>query len=397
MDTNAVHGVAVAVQIDAARGLRTADQAVGFGQDELTRAAGRQSVLERRVEREDQVVAQREARLGAKVTGIRRVLTQTPVAVAVAVNVSHAVAIGRSRVAIVEVAVPGHAVGQAGRTVSVTLQLQVRIVVVAVAVPVAGQRDEVPVVAQRLEDLEVVLGLVQVALTLELVVRLIRIGEPGRGAERTDFAGVQQREDAAEVVIAQRALDATTEFRRRADRAHVDRTARSRGRRGVDVGRAGVDRSAGDQVAVQLLVGVERIVARVVQRHAVEGLRDARTVKAMQTDVAARRTIGVVIGEAHARNQVQDFVDRLTSGLSLDELRGDGRAGLANGFRHDGAVDVARPALAGDNDFVDFNGGRAGRLGRSGASHENAAHQGGRRPEQLFAVGHLSVSPVMKA
>ncbi|MND81170.1 hypothetical protein D3C80_729560 [compost metagenome] len=404
VNAHAVQDVAVAVQVNAARGLGAADRAIGFRQDELARTTGRQGVLERRVEGEDQTVTQGEARLCADVARVRRVLTQSPETVGVGVALS-----ARNRIFVriqarrgeivlgVEVTVPGHPVGQAGRAVCVALQLQVRIVVVAVAVPVSGNRNKVAVVAQRLVNLEVVLGLVQVAPALELVIRLVRVGEPGRGAERTDFAGVQQSEDATEVVIAQRALDTTAEFRRWADRAHVDRTAGGGGRRGVDIGRAGVDRSAGDQVAVQLLVGVERIVARVVQRHAVEGLRDARAVKAVQTDVAARRAVGVVVGEAHARHEVQNFVDRLTGGLGLDELRRDRRARLADRFRNNGAVDGARAALAGDDDFADFNGGRTGRLGRSGAGHENAAHEGGRRPEQLFAVGHLSVSPVMKA
>ncbi|MNS69376.1 hypothetical protein D3C72_1026850 [compost metagenome] len=397
VDTHAVQGVAVAVQVNAACGLGATNETVGFRQNELARTTGRQSVLERRVEGEDQVVTQGETRLSTDVARVRRVLTQSPETVAVGVDVSLAIDEGRSRVLVVEVAVPGHAIGQAGRAVWVTLQLQISIVVVAVAVPVTRQRDEVAVVAQRLEELEVVLRLVQVALTLELVVRLVRVGEPGAGAKGTEFAGVHEREDATEVVVAQRTRDSTAEFRRRIDRAHVDRAARSRGRRGVNVGRAGVDRSAGDQVAVQLLVGVERIVAGVVQRHAVEGLRDPRAVEAVQTNVAARRAVGVVVGEAHARHEVQDFVDRLTGGLGLDELLRDGRARLADLFRDNGAVDGARAALAGDDDFVDFNGCGAGRLGRSGAGHENAAHEGGRRPEQLFAGGHLSVSPVMKA
>src|SRR5690606_24283656 len=118
---------------------------------------------------------------------------------------------------------------------------------------------------------------------------------------------------------------------------------------------------------------------------------------AVQTDVAARRTIGVVVGEAHARNEVQNFVDRLTGGLGLDELLSDGRARLADGFSHHGAVDGARAATARDHDLLDFNCGRAGRLSRSGLCHDEAAHQGGRRPEQLFADGHLSVSPEMEA
>src|SRR5690606_38029837 len=302
----------------------------------------------------------------ADVAGVRRVLAQRPVTVGVAVDIGLAVTIGRRRVIGVEIAVPGHAVGQAGRTVSVALQLQVRIVVVAVAVPVTGQRDKVAVVADRLVDLEVVLGLVQVAQTLELVVRLVRIGHPGARAPRADLTGVQQGENATEVVITQRSLDLTAEFRRRGDRAEVDGAARGRGRRGVDVGRAGVDRSRADQFRVQLLVGVQRVVARVVHRHAVEGLRNARTVEAVQTDVAARRAIGVVVGEAHARNKVQNFVDGLTGGLGLDELLSDARARLADGFSHHGAVDGARTATARDHDLFDFNGGRAGRLSRSG-------------------------------
>ncbi|MNY28343.1 hypothetical protein D3C86_1623140 [compost metagenome] len=74
-------------------------------------------------------------------------MTQSPETVAVGVDVSLAIDEGRSRVLVVEVAFPGHAIGQAGRAVWVTLQLQIRIVVVAVAVPVTRQGDEVAVVA----------------------------------------------------------------------------------------------------------------------------------------------------------------------------------------------------------------------------------------------------------
>src|SRR5690606_24616110 len=127
--------------------------------------------------------------------------------------------------------------------------------------------------------------LVQVAEALVLVVRLVRIGQPGARAPRADFTGVHQGENATEVVVAQRSLDLAAEFRRRGDRAEVDGAAGGRGRRGVDVGRAGVNRSRTDQFRVQLLVGVQRIVARIVHRHAVEGLRNTRAVEAVQTDV----------------------------------------------------------------------------------------------------------------
>ncbi|MNL27574.1 hypothetical protein D3C87_1491720 [compost metagenome] len=119
----------------------------------------------------------------------------------------------------------------------------------------------------------------------------------------------------------------------------------------------------------------------------------------MQTNVAARRAVGVVVGEAHARHEVQDFVDRLAGGLRAYILLGDGRAGLGIGLGHN-AFDGARTASTGDNDVADLSGAvldrlRGCRLGRSGAGHEDAAHEGGGRPEQLFAVGHQSVSPVM--
>ncbi|MNE20371.1 hypothetical protein D3C80_1134880 [compost metagenome] len=117
----------------------------------------------------------------------------------------------------------------------------------------------------------------------------------------------------------------------------------------------------------------------------------------MQTDVAARRTIGVRVGEAEARRQVQGLQNGLASTLGGDEFLVDGVAGLGDRFSNRQAFDVAGAALSGDDDVADFRRFRAGRLGRGGAGHEKAAHQGGRRPEQLFAVSHLSVSPMMKA
>src|SRR5690606_36632471 len=89
--------------------------------------------------------------------------------------------------------------------------------------------------------------------------------------------------------------------------------------------------------------------------------------------------------------------DGLTSSLGGDEFLVEGVTGLGDRFGDSQTVEVARAALASHDDVAYFRDLGAGRLGRSGAGHKEAAHQGGRRPEQLFAVSHRSVSPLMKA
>ena len=57
-------------------------------------------------------------------------------------------------------------------------------------------------------------------------------------------------------------------------------TARCGRGRAVDVGGAQVHIDAIDELGIEHLVGEQRVVARVVQGHAVERHRDARTIEA---------------------------------------------------------------------------------------------------------------------
>src|SRR3546814_7868505 len=67
----------------------------------------------------------------------------------------------------------------------------------------------------------------------------------------------------------------TTLFRsERVAHTIIDGRARGRGGRAVDIGRAEVDVDLLDQLGIELLVRIERVIARIVERDAVEGLRD---------------------------------------------------------------------------------------------------------------------------
>ncbi|MND78292.1 hypothetical protein D3C80_700030 [compost metagenome] len=407
IELDRIHDVAVAVQINALGGrvqrveLRTLKTLIGL-LDVARAAAIGQGILIGRVDRQGQFVRQREARLAAQAEGVRRVLEVVVVAAATDIArgarlrliVRHA---GRRRI---EQA--GRSVARADHTLVEVLDLLVAVGVVTVAHIAGGQRQEVAV-TQRLIDAAVVGVLLQVARVVAVLVIGRRRGrEPGRRVQRAELARIHQCEDALIVFTADRRLDDGAEFLGRTAGRHVDRAAGGRRGRAVDVGRALVDAGAFDQLRLKLLVRIDLIVARIVHLDAVQVHRDALGVKATDRDVAARVAEGVGVGEVHARLQVQRLQDRLTGRLGRQVFLGDGRTRLADLFSDDGAVDVPRTANAGHDDVADlrgalFNGLRRGRLGRSGAGHENAAHEGGRRPEQLFAGGHLSVSPVMKA
>lgn len=122
---------------------------------------------------------------------------------------------------------------------------------------------------------------------------------------------------------------------------------------------------------VELLVRVERVVARVVQRHAVERLRDTAVVEATDEQLAAGRTERVVVLEADARHQVDDIVDRLAGGLVrndrlVEDLLGLGRVGQLDAIDRLGGMGA-------DDDGLLFEIDRAGRLGHGGRGDEGHA------------------------
>src|SRR3546814_18017854 len=104
----------------------------------------------------------------------------------------------------------------------------------------------------------------------------------------------------------------TTLFRsERVAHTIIDGRARGRGGRAVDIGRAEVDVDLLDQLGIELLVRIERVIARIVERDAVEGLRDAAVVEPANGERAARRSERIVVLEADARQHVDDVVHGL--------------------------------------------------------------------------------------
>jgi hypothetical protein len=152
------------------------------------------------------------------------------------------------------------------------------------------------------------------------------------GARRGESAGVDRAEGAEIVAVLEPAigsLDAGGEFLERTARAEVDGAAGGRGGRAVDVGRAEADIDLLDDLRVEQLVGEQSIIAGVVERDAVERLRNAAVVEAANIEGSAGRAERVVVGEADARQVVDRLVDRLARRLALDELGVQRFAGLA--------------------------------------------------------------------
>ena len=334
---------AIAVQVNAGRAAVAADLRVGLI-DGLGAAAVGQHVLERGIDGQGQAVGQGEARLAADVSGVGRVDRRVGRLQRVAQVVGDALFELRQ----------GHAAREA----------------VAVLVVVTDQRDEVAVVAQRLIDAAVVLGLLDAARILEVIVFGARHRGPGAGAPGAELTGLHQGEDAAVVVAANRRLDNQTRGPRGTARDIIDGAAGGRGGGAVHISGAQVHAGTLDQFRIQLLVGIDGVVAGVIQRNAVGSQRDAGGVEAAHGDVATRRSVGVVVGEVDARNQVDRVQDALTGRLAADVFLRDGGAGLGLLFRDDGSRQRARATDASDDDFVDcsraFGGQGAGGLGGGG-------------------------------
>src|SRR3546814_2725000 len=84
--------------------------------------------------------------------------------------------------------------------------------------------------------------------------------EERRGGPRREHAGVDRAEDAEEAVVADRTLQPRAELVERVARTIIDGRARGRGGRAVDIGRAEVDVDLLDQLGIELLVRIERVI-----------------------------------------------------------------------------------------------------------------------------------------
>ncbi len=152
---------------------------------------------------------------------------------------------------------------------------------------------------------------------------------------------VSRRSERAHVVeLAARQHGLAAEFLRGPLRAVGHRAAGGRRRRAVDVGRAEVHVDAVDELGIEHLVGEQRVVAGVVQRHAVEGDRDARAVEAADAQVAARGAVRIAVGEVDARDLVEALEHALARRLRLEVLARERDARLRRGLVADDA-DVA--------------------------------------------------------
>ena len=299
-EQNPVQKVAVAVQVHACvdeRGRRRR----AFGPTERA-AAVSQNVLERRIDRERKIFTQAETRLDADVSGIRRVGRQRPDIATAAGGVGHAVdrcllvLAGRY---VADIAVEANCVeGSDGITADE---------VVAVLVEVNRSAHEIAA-AQLLIDTRVELRLLDAAEIAEEVI-VFRVGDrrPGARSEWAKRAQIDEAEHPAKVVAAVSVLQDAAELFRRHAADIVHGAARSRGCWAVDFRRTQIDRRLRNQFRVELLVGINRVVAGVVQLRAVKLQRNAGAIETANVERAAGRTVGVVVGECHARNEVQRF------------------------------------------------------------------------------------------
>src|SRR3546814_18667502 len=99
-----------------------------------------------------------------------------------------------------------------------------------------------------------------------------------------------------------------------------------------------------------MLGGGEGIIPRIVQRQAIESLRNAVGRKAADCEAATARASGVVVLEADAWNQVDDVVDRLPRPLAANDFLVENLLRLRR-IRNDDAADVLRRRTR-DADFV---------------------------------------------
>ena len=386
------------------------DVAQAFLADDRT-AAVRLHPLEAGIHRQDEALGQGEARLHAHVAGVGGVQALFERAAAGVGEVGDArtgdrvdlaagdrvVALGLGQREAVAGVGPDDAADAGGGggvaaddRVGIGAQRDRTEEVVAVLVVVDAQHDEVAAMRERLVEHRIILLLVDLAaVAVDIVVGRHAGRAPGAGAERTERAGVDDAEGAeiiATVEPAVGSLDAGGEGLVGAPRLVVHRAAGGRRGRAVDVGRAEADVDPLDQFGIEHLVREDRVVAGVVERHAVERLGDAAAVEAADDEGAAGRAERIVVGEADARQLVDHFVDRLAGNLALDEVGVQDLAGL--GGRRD--LDTAHRlgARAGDDDGFFFHVGRTGRLRKSGSRHDKRA-----RRAQQSQFSHVPSTP----
>ena len=375
-----VQGVVVAVEVPArAGGARGALQpVVGLGQHREA-AAVRQDVLGGRVEGEDQVVQDVVLELAPDVPGVRGVDPDI-VVVGAAADADLAQEVHEVGLGIVVLGSARHwrrtraarVILEPVAVLAVLGKGHVAVEGIPVLVVVEGDAGKVAVVAEGLEDPGVVLGLLELTRSLELVVLGVGTRDEGAGPEGADLAGVQHGEEAAEVEASDLAGHLAADVRLGTTGDVVDGAAGGGGRRAIHVGGAEVHFRPLDQLGVELLVGVDGVVAAVVQLGAVPLQGDPGTVEAAQAHVAARVTVAVRVIEVIARDDVQGVGDRLAGHLLGDEVLADGDLGLRSRLL-DQALDGTVLGAC-DDDFL--KGGRARGLRHRRAGDQEGGHQG---------------------
>src|SRR3546814_14180556 len=89
--------------------------------------------------------------------------------------------------------------------------------------------------------------------------------------------------------------------------AVMDRRASFLSRGAGGIVSAEIDVNLLDQFGIELLAGIDRIAAGIVQRNAVEGLRNSSVGEAANIHGAASRAEGIVVLETDARQQVDEI------------------------------------------------------------------------------------------
>ena len=349
--------------------------------------------LEAGIDRQHQLVRQGEARADPDIAGVRRIVAAVELGAAGVGGFLDAACPGRDGAgeidqiaALVRIGRVAVARPRADHAADIEAQRQRAEEIVAVAVVVTGDRDEVAA-AKRLIDLGVDLGLVDLAIIVE---RHDIFGPAGRdiGAQPrgVEIAGLDLGVESVEVIFADggREIDSQIAIRRLG--AQVDRAAGRRGGRAVDIGGAEVDVDLLDHFGIDLLAREDRIIARIVQRHAIEGQADAVRGKAADVERAAGRAIGIVVLEVDPGDLVDRVEDRLAGVLADDVFLGEDGLGLRGVGRGNAGDRLHLVARAGDHDRG-FEIDRAGglRQGRSGqrAGQRQAGGGGGEMETEL--------------
>ncbi len=404
--------VEVAVAVEVATEVVPAVESAGVGtavdrEEGFTKIVGAAAigfdVLVARVEGEGQRIGDAEARSTADITRVGRVVTAIECrAATVAVIIVHRLS-GAPDTACDNARIDG-----AGEFAIVFVDREAAVFgtgceqrfkafrtgeVVAVDVPVTRHSDEIAIRTQVLPDAPVELRLVDPAVRIvgHAVGGVARRNE-GLGADAGDVAGIDHAERAAVERVtragsehfADRQVADEADVVARFTRADVDRAAGGRSSRAVDVGGAEIDADRFEDFGVDLLVGVECVVTRIVERQAVERLRDAVGTEAADGETATRRTPRVVVLEADTGNQVDNVVDRLAGTLAADDLFAENLLRLGGV----GIFDAADAGFAGtgndDDRIVEIDrtgglcGGRGGDHGAGGADH--------RRGQEIFEL-----------